>query len=583
MADFTYKPDDMFETKKPVVTDAIFEFANIPPHIHRLDIDIKFHIAQPGEREGSHAPRVKVFRNTPDEPDAFVIRLSQNPNGVVLQEGNFGGLMNRAQFNRVLAYVKKYRFQLLNLWYRPGADILELQDEIAAINRGEVVSFHGNRRGKMNRLGLVDDTNRNEAILVSEIEDLLERTREFRQSDACRRFFETLSFIKQSRYLAPYNALLVKQQRPDATFVLTEDRWLKFHGRRPRPGVQPLVVMIPFGPVDFVFDLKDIDGIESHPLPGYRPNLPTEEICRQLYPVVEAPPSLDVLMRELIRNCRRQGLTFDEVPLPIQLAGRVRLKKEMERPTSKTSAETRLANYVMEINSAHPVEVRFAALAHELAHIYCNHMNETGQPYFNHKTEEQAEFEAETVAYLFCYRHGFRPRSEHYLVCYLQEGREPQLNSFKEILNALKRLEDLLKPEEIGEVPAQFEISIGGYLGKSYSLELQGNALRHTECGQGYKPIRTIDVTPTKAQWANFWKSCQKVGLWSWEERYNAEDVVDGTQWAVRIDLDDRVLVSSGSNDYPGADRYQDYDPYPPPFSRFLKAVSRLAGGLEIG
>lgn len=434
----------------------------------------------------------------------------------------------------------------------------------------------------MNRPQLFDEAaNRYDAILVSEIEELLERTREFRQSDACRLFFETLAFIKQSRYLAPYNALLVRQQRPDATFVLTEDRWGKYHGRHPRPGVQPLVVMIPFGPVDFVYDIKDIEGIDSHPLPGYHPNLPTEEICRQLYPIVEAPPTLDMQLRELIRNCRQQGLSFEEKPLPIQLAGQVRLK-HLRELRGKPAKNMGLENYVMEINSSHPVEVRFAALAHELAHIYCNHLNESREPHFRYKTDEQMEFEAEAVAYLFCYRHGFRPRSECYLVCYLKEDREQQLTNFKDILHALKRIEDLLKPTAVGEVPKQFEVSIGGFLGKSYSLELQGGTLRYTECGQGYEPIRTVDVTPTEAQWASFWKSCQKLGLWEWQEAYSNSAVVDGTTWSVKIELADREIVSGGSNDYPGDENDQGYEVYPKKFTKFLAAVSKLADGLEI-
>lgn len=77
-------------------------------------------------------------------------------------------------------------------------------------------------------------------ILVSEIERLLEKTKEYKQSSAAANFFETLVFIKQSHYLAPYNALLVMQQRPDATFVLPASQWQKRYGRVLRQGVQPI-------------------------------------------------------------------------------------------------------------------------------------------------------------------------------------------------------------------------------------------------------------------------------------------------------------------------------------------------------
>jgi len=49
-------------------------------------------------------------------------------------------------------------------------------------------------------------------ILIFELEKLLKKTKEFKNSTD---FFERLVFIKQSRYLAPYNAFLAMQQRSD--------------------------------------------------------------------------------------------------------------------------------------------------------------------------------------------------------------------------------------------------------------------------------------------------------------------------------------------------------------------------------
>lgn len=432
----------------------------------------------------------------------------------------------------------------------------------------------------MDRVRLFGVTNDPDAILVSEIEGLLENTRNFPQSAAGRRFFETLVFIKQSRYLAPFNALLVKQQRPDATFVLSREKWHQNHGRKPRSGVQPIVVMIPFGPVDFVYDIKDLEGIDAKPLHGCLPNLPTEEICRRLFPSTSPPPSLECLLDELVSNSRRQGLSFDEVPLPIQLAGRVRVKDCQRLQKKEVKPENRLVNYVMEINRNHPTEVRFAALAHELGHVYCEHLNEFDLPGFQHKSKDEVEFEAEAVAYLFCYRHGFRPQSEQYLAGYLKEGREPSVASFGVIINALKKIEDLLKPAEFSAMPRLLEISIGGFTGKSYSLTLNDNVLIYEECAPGYQPLRTVEVRPTPNQWASFWKSCHQVRVFGWEDSYDNDDVVDGDHWTVRIHLADRGVDSRGSNNYPGGNDHSDSEGYPPPFRKFLGAVSRLTNGL---
>lgn len=419
--------------------------------------------------------------------------------------------------------------------------------------------------------------------LVSLLEELLTNTRNFKQSEAGRRFFETLVFIKQSRYLAPFNAMLVKQQRPEASFALSEDRWWKCHQRKPRPGAHPIIVMIPFGPVDFIYDIKDIEGIDKHPVRGCFPNLPTEELCRRLFPSSIIPPDIDNMLKELILNCSRQGLDFRETPLPIGLAGRVSLRQaRMNRDEIKATGRP-LYNYEMEVNSTHPVEIRFAAMVHELAHVFCEHLNEFDVAQFQRKTKEDREFEAEAAAYLLCYRHGLRPKSEQYLAGYLMEGREPSLANFGVIITAVKKIEDLLKHEGFCAPPLMMEISIGGFLGKSYSLTCREGKILYEACGQGYQRESQTEIVPSPLQWGSFWKSCHQAGLWKWRENYTNREVVDGTHWAVRIHREDRQIISSGGNDYPGTERYPYADPYPPPFQNFLKAISKLIGGLPFG
>lgn len=144
MSDFIYQNDNPFY--QPHQQQPIYEFANVPQRVHHLGMDIKLHIAQPGDRVYQHGPRVKVFSHDPSEENAFVIRLSPQEQEIELIEGTFSGLMNRGQFKKTLAFVRKYRVPLLNLWYRPGADIMEFQDEMRLIDRGEAVPLHGAKR-----------------------------------------------------------------------------------------------------------------------------------------------------------------------------------------------------------------------------------------------------------------------------------------------------------------------------------------------------------------------------------------------------------------------------------------------------
>lgn len=418
-------------------------------------------------------------------------------------------------------------------------------------------------------------------ILESEIERLLEKTRQFRKSTEYNSFFEILAFIKQSRYLAPYNALLVRQQRPNATFVLSEDRWWRKYSRRLRQGVQPIVIMKTFGPVEFVYDIKDIERIEEAPVPGYKPNLPTEEVCRALFPTEGDLRGIEGLFEALVSACRRLRLQFEEFPLDISLAGRVRVKDaRFLTPRKEVKPESRLINYILQVNSVHPQEIRFAALVHELAHVFCGHLDEFQDQPFERKELEYREFEAEAVSYLFCYRHGFRPKSEQYLASFLIEGKTPSVASFGPIIDALKKIEDMLKPVEMQVAPTKFKISIGGYTGSSYCLELRDETLIYTECEWGYEPVRTLEIKPASKDWRDFWLTCQIVGVWSWHMRYEKVDVCDGTEWEVVIAVEDNQIATSGSNAFPGENDFPDNSGYPKPFKKFLNSVRKLTGGL---
>lgn len=71
---------------------------------------------------------------------------------------------------------------------------------------------------------------------------------------------ELLSFVSRFHRYSPYNTMLVHIQKPGSRFVATPTRWMKEYGRTIKPGVQPLVILQPMGPVMFVFDVSDTEG-----------------------------------------------------------------------------------------------------------------------------------------------------------------------------------------------------------------------------------------------------------------------------------------------------------------------------------
>ena len=77
-------------------------------------------------------------------------------------------------------------------------------------------------------------------------------------------------FANSFNNLSVYNSMLVRVQKPGATTVGTRNQWLEI-GRQVLPDAVPSVILWPFGPVRFVFELKDtevdeIPGREDNPL-----------------------------------------------------------------------------------------------------------------------------------------------------------------------------------------------------------------------------------------------------------------------------------------------------------------------------
>ena len=87
----------------------------------------------------------------------------------------------------------------------------------------------------------------------SKLDILFSEVKAYRKS---KHFAELLGFCAKFKTLAPYNAMLVHLQRPHARFVLTPSEWRKYN-RKVRAHARPLVILVPFGPVDFVFEIQD--------------------------------------------------------------------------------------------------------------------------------------------------------------------------------------------------------------------------------------------------------------------------------------------------------------------------------------
>lgn len=130
--------------------------------------------------------------------------------------------------------------------------------------------------------------------------------------------------------------------------------------------------------------------------------------------------------------------------------------------------------------------------------------------------------------------------------------------------------------------PKRLLITIGGYMGPSYSVELSGEGLRYEVYDQGYANPRAEVITPSDEAWTAFRAALDSIRVWRWHKDYPNPGVVDGTQWSVEIVYDDVQLTSGGDNRYPTASGApsQGFEDTPT-FRRLIKAVRTLIGGRE--
>ena len=84
------------------------------------------------------------------------------------------------------------------------------------------------------------------------------------------------------------------------------------------------------------------------------------------------------------------------------------------------------------------------------------------------------------------------------------------------------------------------------------------------------RPDEVLNVTtPSKKDWEEFWLTVDALKVWSWEKEYINSDIIDGTEWELRIKREGRRRRRIyGLNAYPQPERI---------FNSFVKAINKLS------
>lgn len=247
-------------------------------------------------------------------------------------------------------------------------------------------------------------------------------------------FDEFLGFARKFNDLSIYNAMLVKLQRPGAAMVGSRRLWRQLD-RKVLPDAIPIVILQPFGPVRFIFELDDTEG---RPLPGQDHNplfahgAVTEEVFQRTKKVA-GNFAVEVVETDQYGN-NLAGTSAGLGVCPERLSG------------NKERA------FRVKLNCKHDLPSKYATLSHELGHIYCGHLGADFKGRWPDRrslfhSDKAMELEAEAVAWLVCQRNGITTRSKEYLNRLIDDA-GLQTVSMYAIYEAANRVESRTEPRK---------------------------------------------------------------------------------------------------------------------------------------
>ena len=294
------------------------------------------------------------------------------------------------------------------------------------------------------------ETNNNEERNTRALLDnLFEEVRSFRYGKEVKALFE---YCRRMQHLSAYNAALVYTQQPGTQLVLSAKQWDK-EGRIVKPNSRPLIILLPFGPVGFVYDISD-----TEPMCGKDSDSERERLLDQYinHPFTSKHNDLFGFGPEIA--CLKYNMPFFGIKYEMMRAGgalgvNIRAFKNavIDVPVEKKSRGLSEASikhhscFWVGVNDKAETAEELANLTHELGHLFCHHLY-LGDDWWKRRkiSDKSQEFEAESAAWLVCTRLGIDSRSVEYLSGYKDDDEIPQV-SFESIFTAVNTIEKMIK------------------------------------------------------------------------------------------------------------------------------------------
>lgn len=261
---------------------------------------------------------------------------------------------------------------------------------------------------------------------ISSITRLFRDVKRYRNSTE---FRKKLEFYASFPYLGVYNAALVEQQRPGARLVLTVKKWKELYNRKIKPNARPVIILLPFYPVEFLFDISDTRPIDN------KRKVEDNALIEHLINSHRASCTYDVsfYLKNLKENLPKFGINLKKYIVGSEINSEIRSvnrenTEELSIGISKGYGVVHHNYFTISVNMYASEVDELALIIHELGHLFCQHIR---CPWWDKRffTKEVKEYEAETVSYLVCERLDIRTSAIDYLANYADTHSEiPQID-----------------------------------------------------------------------------------------------------------------------------------------------------------
>ncbi|MGI9345758.1 MAG: hypothetical protein ACR2PW_05805 [Gammaproteobacteria bacterium] len=251
--------------------------------------------------------------------------------------------------------------------------------------------------------------------------------------------WDFLLFVIKFRNLAPFNAYLLHTQKPGSTYVASDSDWGYLFKRRVNPEARPLIILHPFGPVRFVFDVSDTQG--EQPLP--------EALFEPIQPIGEVPSEM---FDQLVANLPRVGISYHEADYAPDAAGLLKHDAHKE-VTQKVGEKSVRIRFRLIVNQHYSRTAKFCTIARALGHIFCKtlpeyaylHKDKWRLPSMEISARKLREFSAESVCWLVCERAGLKSEwHDLYLKTYFDRNSSIAHARIEAIMKAAGKVEAMM-------------------------------------------------------------------------------------------------------------------------------------------